>query len=198
MLLYYQEVSFMLPYSSNRHHIHQSVSDLLSNCEHYRERPFIFDANTSDDKKMVITARGARFPENIPSSGNTQTFNKGDELSLKLSVPLVRRREVRHASGKVDKIQYAVNELEKQIELIQALLQRNGFDATKIERKHFQLVHVDRGGNNKNARFFYPVGSFEFTGKIVCDSKFSTAWLQGIGRHKGYGFGLMEFNSVNG
>lgn len=191
MQVIYKEGGLLLPYTSDRYAIHQIVYDLCIGKHNHRERTFLFDVKTvwnNDKAQTFVTVRGVEFTGPIQTFQKTTGFTLGETIRATACIPTVKRTT--GAPGEIKmKHNYLFNDSEKVRDFITYRIEQNGFTPKKITITQQQRVNISK---DPNKQIIVPTARFIFSAIVNNAEKASAAWLSGIGRCKGMGFGLIE------
>lgn len=188
----YQETAFTFPWSDNRQAIHDHVYQVLLNGEHVpndqKTRLFLYDAAPLDpDGELgLVTARSMAFRPGIPGDEKTLVVQAGKALTIDLTVSGSRQTRREHNGREIrGYARVPDNELN---DWLTAMLSRNGMTASSFKVRDRSEYEV------RKAKTAFGVSSVKVRAEVVVDDavQFTKAFLNGIGRQKGYGFGLME------
>lgn len=189
----FQECAFTIPWSDNRQELHDGAYNVILEGKHVPDsqttRAFVYDI-TRMGESALITARAPEFGGNLPAESETVVVREGDRLTIRARVSAVRRQSVEGTQGKRQVVHKAISQ-EELPEWAAALLERHGMVPERVVCTNYQSVHVGR----KNQRFAINEVSIEAVVTIGAADQFVSAFLGGLGRHKGYGLGKMEVMS---
>ncbi|KXS55438.1 MAG: hypothetical protein AWU57_217 [Marinobacter sp. T13-3] len=185
----YEETAFTLPWSHNRQDIHDQVYQVVLDGknvpQHQKTRLFLYDAMPLDaDAELgLVTARAPAFGPHIESASNKLTVRPGDTLTLNLTVSATRK--VRVDNGKREQIV-----IDDDVpEWIGHLLARHAGvtvdDAVLVSRQNYTV-------RKPKMAFRVPVVKVRAVATVQDAPAFAKAFLNGVGRQKGYGTGLIE------
>lgn len=181
----YKEASMLLPQSENRQVTHRQVYDALSSSRGKRtERDYVFSVSTGKalGKLVMATIRAPSLPDAIPSVESAKTFTVGDTITAR--VELVTMAQI---PGK--RYQYRERRADEIKGWIDEMMARHGFSVNKAT---WGQATRHRIASPKAKAFAVPSMLFEVELTVVEASRCAAAWLNGIGRKKGYGFGMLE------
>lgn len=189
--LNYMETGFMVETPRNWHTLHQKVHDILFQGANSEDgRTFVY--SVMDDPALggqclvSVRANGAVNPE-LPLEQTQRTFKSGEQMTLSVDISL-QRSKMRPRNGETVANQPSVVAPHELEEWITAKMLRVGF---ACETARWGKV-VRRDVAKRGARFFIPTLLFNLKGTISDVEAFSSAWLSGVGRNKGYGLGMLE------
>lgn len=181
----YKEVSFTVPLTNNWNDLHKDVHTIATNNSNFDgDRPFIFNAITSSllPGQALVTLRGEDLPMSMAETKQL-SIQKGDVLDLDLSI--------------CNQASQIVSKGKKRNIIIRApydgwfeiLAKKYGF----LPMDLVALINPTRQVyKSKNSTISIPSVSLRFRAEVLCVDSFSKAWLFGVGRKKGYGFGMLE------
>lgn len=183
--IHYQETAFTVPMLVDRQAMHQRVYDVVTNGQHQDRRDFVFDLLPIDAESTLAlaTVRSIKFSDEIPAEDKSLTVRHGDDLRIRVRLASVRRP--RSAEGKSVAQRVTPGQLE---EWFTDLLARKGMNAEDVRVVDKATFRVDK----EPYPFIIPAVRYSATVTIDNPVSFATAFLSGVGRHKGYGLGLLE------
>lgn len=186
----FQECAFTIPWSDNRQELHDGAYNVLLKGKHVPDsqttRAFVYDI-TRMGESALITARAPEFGGSLPVESETIVVRDGDRLTIRARLSGVRRQSVDDAGGKRRVVHKAIAQ-EDLPEWAAVLLERHGMVPDQVVCTNYQCVHVGR----KNQRFAINEVSIEAVVTVGAADQFVSAFLGGLGRHKGYGLGKIE------
>lgn len=184
--LSFQEAGLLLSDDGNRHTLHKNVYAAISKERGITaDRDFIFSVRPLGytTEKVLVKLRSVQLPASIPSSTSKMVFSVGDPHTLKVELEPLHRVGT-PTNGKKEQFR-------KPDDLgvwVTELMARHGFKVTfsNVQKSSINVV-------SKSNRFFI-LNSKTFTLNVVIEDpvKAALAWVNGVGRKKGYGFGLLE------
>lgn len=184
------ECAFTLPWSENRQDLHDGVYDTILEGKHIpdneKTRSFVYDIAKIGEAALV-TVRASAFSGQIPAEPGAITVKSEDTLTIRAKVSAVRRQSHENAAGKRS-IAHKMIEASEIPEWASALLSRHGMTAESVRCFGLQSYKVAKG----KQFFLVNEASIEADVKVSAADQFVNAFLSGIGRHKGYGFGKIE------
>lgn len=196
--LNFEEAAFTMQWHENRQLIHKQVYDILLEGkmipEDQKTRPFVYDVTLLDraSRLALVTARGLKLGNGIQSEQVSRTVRTGDTLTIRTRLSAVKRLTLSVPGAPVTAEKPKVQET-----LIQAhdvgswateLLARFGMAASDIKLLDYQHRQVSK----HNRRFRINEAYLEARVTIESTPDFIKAYLNGMGRHKGYGYGFLE------
>ena len=188
--VYFQECAFTIPWSDNRQELHDGAYNVILEGKHVPDtkttRAFVYDI-TRMGEAALITARAPEFGGDLPAESEKVVVRNGDRLTIQARVSAARRKSVSDAQGNRYIIHKAVSQ-EDLPEWVTALLDRHGMVPEEVVCKNYQSIQVGR----KSQRFAINEAFIEAVVTIKAADQFASAFLGGLGRHKGYGLGKIE------
>lgn len=186
------ETAFTLPWSNNLTDIHKQVYDVILEGKNIpsniKTRPFLFDVTVldADNGIALVVARGQKLAESLSPESSKITVTEGDKLSVLIKLSAARRfTEVKGESVRRTERLVPDDELE---EFAGYQLKRSGMTVSSLNIDDINLHHVVKGKNR------FVIKEITVTADVIvdCGVTFTQAYLGGVGRHKGYGFGKIE------
>ncbi|MCE0759464.1 type I-E CRISPR-associated protein Cas6/Cse3/CasE [Marinobacter sp. G11] len=184
MTVSYQEAGLMLPDSANRQDIHAQVYSAVSQLRGSKlERDYIYSVLQHPGLKgqVMVTLRGQSLPKDIPTQQHSQTFEPGRILRSRAEI-------VTMAQIPGERYRYRDRRPDELHQWLTDLVGRHGFALKDAVWGNPKRSRIKRAGT----QFSVPSLSFTMTLEVVNPVDAASAWLNGIGRKKGYGFGMME------
>lgn len=180
----YQETGMLLPVSDNRQILHGKVYSAISEASgEKKERDFIY--SVKEDAALngmhFIMIRSQSLPSSAPAVKRTMTFEPGGSIAC--SIQLVNTAQI---PG--ERYKYRERRADEINEWLSALVERHGFFLKKATWGSRHADVVERKGKS----FKIPSLWCQLELTVTEPDKAASAWLNGIGRKKGYGFGMME------
>lgn len=193
-LLTYNECGFLIPKQNNWQDVHKSVFDIAVDGKDVdSNRDFIYSVtdHPSLNENLFVTLRSqSRLSDSLDMSQEQIMLEVGKSITVKFDISA--RKSVSTTASedgsapKRSKCTYvSAPEYES---WIKQLLSTRGLDASDVRFFSIEKRYVQKGKNE----FFIPKVSFLVKGIITDTEKLSSAWLEGIGRSRGYGLGLLE------
>lgn len=187
----FQETGLLLTNSSNRQVLHQQVYTAISKERGKKtERDFIFSIRSLGytTKQVLIKVRAAQLPESIPSIDSQMTFKVGDKHTLKAEFAPLERIGT-PTNGKKEQTRSPAN----LTVWVTDLMARNGFKVMQVRINQSSNSMVSKKESKRKDRFFVlPSQIFTLSVEVKDPAQAASAWVNGVGRKKGYGFGLLE------
>jgi hypothetical protein len=188
--IHYQETAFTLPWDDNRQALHDRAYQVLLDGQHIdnekRTRTFVYDLQliNSEVGLGLACARAQAFPPEVQSENKALVVRKGSEVTIKVRLSAVKRAS-QERSGKGTK--HSFISAEDAGEWAISKLAGNGM---KVES-----LTLESMANHKVIKSSLTFGLREALVsarvRITNTSDFIHAFLNGLGRHKGYGMGML-------
>lgn len=201
-LLRFKEIGLLVPKASigeNWQNMHALVSNVVTNGKHAEVKPkilyYMVDNPAMTDYWVTIRSAEELTLCDAPINEKSLPLVSGKEMILRLEISLQRdstfyNKEIGKESRKrVPQAVVPVYELES---WIKQKMSRAGFSVSIVNILGTNKRYVQR----KGTEFFIPSALFTLTGNIIDADKFNAAFINGIGRNKGYGYGCLEVISV--
>lgn len=194
LTIHYQQACFTLPWESNHQAVHDRVYQIVLDGQHVPDRTptrhFIFSALPLGQSSGtgLITARATQFGDHIPAETKTLTVQAGQTVTLKVMLSALRRHRITQADQSKSLIQTPVSNAELD-EWVRQTLARNAAvsaETITVLDRHEWIVRKPRQA------FTVPATHVQVTGIITDAETFTRAFLEGVGRQKGYGVGMLE------
>jgi hypothetical protein len=182
----YKEMGVVLSSDENRQTLHKEIYDVISKGEDMASgRNVVFNVcdHPSLNSKFFCIIRGQSFIEGLSCREMTKTFTKGENCNFILDLVITNSKGTRIKSG--PEIQHK----------IQKTFSRHGIKVNEYSfPEGIQIVHVKKTGrdNLNTQKFHLPYISLSISGVIEEPDRIAEAWLKGVGRNKGYGFGMLR------
>jgi hypothetical protein len=183
----YQEVSFTVPLTSNWNDLHKDVYTIATKGADFNgDRPFIFNAVTSPllDGQALITLRGSDLSL-AEAETKTLSVRTGEVLDLDLNVCNLASQTVRQGKKRNIVVRAPYDGW------FEVLSKKYGFLPLDLVAQRNPTRQVYK---SENSVIRIPSISLNFRAEILCAETFSKTWLLGVGRKKGYGFGMLDTN----
>lgn len=192
LTIHYQETGFTIAWHQDRQVLHDRVYQILLNGRNVpqdeKTRSFVFDPMVLDAENRLglVIARATEFHEPIQADNKTLVVRTGQQHTIKLSLSANRRRTQTVGDRKIQR--YEAVAQDDLIPWATELLQRHGMQVVALDCQSLTSTPVHK------AQGAFGIASARIQAHItVTDTTaFARAFLHGIGRQKGYGFGLME------
>lgn len=187
----YRQTAFTLPWRENTQELHEQIYDTLLQGQHVpgeNKRTFLFDVAGAVQGKsyLLATARSTEFEDSIPSVHKQLVVEPGMELKVRIRVAAVYKR---YREGKNNRYE-AVPSAEI-ADWFASLLSRHGMKVTHSDLLSYSILPVRKA---KQA-FDIPAARLEASVTVENVELFTNAFLNGVGRNKGYGLGMIELVS---
>lgn len=196
MNLRYQECAFSIPYERNneRNKLHKIVTSLLYETCNLSNRQFIFNIKLNEFvsismqecKEYIVNVRAKKLDKSLHPWNKSISFERNMKMQLMVQLPCYKR-----VRGKEKYLEEYLWE-----DWFKQYIERQGFHKISIissNRKNELIFnHKLRNGSQGQHTFLIPAATFIFNASVFDEDKASSAWLNGIGRSKGFGFGLLE------
>jgi hypothetical protein len=185
----YKEAGLLLPATDNRQVLHGKVFTAISDARKQRtERDYIFSVKESHRMKgqALVNLRALDFPAAVPSAEKTITFEVGKQiqcLAQLVTTAQIPGERYRYRERRADEIRSWLDDL----------LARHGFRVDNATWSNRESYLVKRG----NTTFRIPSLWCQFDLTVEDAEKAASAWVNGIGRKKGYGFGMLEKSNAS-
>lgn len=189
----FQETAFTMPWDANRQAIHNHVYEVLLEGQHVpndrKTRSFVYSAEPMGAESGIglISARAPVFGRGIQAQDHELTICQGETLALRITLSANRQHRTK-INGREATAMRRVQDDELHGWLTDQILPRNGIipsEITAIKRHEHKVF-------KPNMSFGMASVVFQARAQIIDSQLFAKAFLSGIGRQKGYGFGLIE------
>lgn len=187
----YQVSHLALPATEDRYALHQKIAQLVFDgadvpSGDYR-RNFLYSvkAHPALPGMDFITLRGTHLGPHTNPSPEQQTLAAGQSLRLAVQLPIYRKSKIRSDGARQPALRVPTNHYHSWL-------------ATKLENAGFTLAEAQWGDprfhniDKPSERFVLP--SLAYIARVTVKDPVlaAGAFLQGIGRNKAFGFGLLE------
>ena len=190
----YQETAFTIPWERNLQAIHDRVYQVLLEGRHVsgpgKTRTFVFDVLPMDADAGIglVVARGLSFPDSIVSEPKQLAVQVGSRFTVRARLSPIRQIWTDRDDRKKVRAYRALSN-EEVPNWCCELLERNGMRADSAVVLSTNQWPVYK---SSDASFGVTEARIEADVSVTEPALFVKAFLGGVGRHKGYGFGMLE------
>lgn len=186
----YSEVAYLSSVSENWNEVHKSVYSVATNNQHFHgDRPFIFNVLTNNNlrSEALVTLRGRTLPM-VAAEAKSLAFRVGDRVDLALTICAVASQRTGTGKKRDVAIQAPYDHW------FTGVGRRYGFHPSCIRVTRNPTRHAQK---SENTVIYIPSITIDFSAEITDEDQFESAWLEGVGRKKAYGMGMLELNRRN-
>lgn len=180
----YQEAGLLVPDSLDRQVIHRTIYSVLRQERgQWQERDFIYSViqNRALKDQVFVTVRGQQLPDTVPVKVHTRTFEQGHRIHCRSNL-------ITMAQNRENSNQYRHRRPDELQGWLEQLVARHGFSLCQSTWGRPQAHGFER----RSSRFKIPSMDFTMALEVTDPERAAAAWLNAIGRKKGYGFGMLE------
>lgn len=184
MTVNYREAAMTVPVSLNRQITHGRVYTAMSDARGARgARDYIYSCteHSALNGQSLVTIRSENLPAGIPATDHTMIFAVGQTMTCVADLVVT-------AQVPGQRYKYRVRRADELRGWAEELFHRHGFTVRNAQWGSLRSHIVKKGG----FEFSVPSIYFKLNLEVTDPEKASRAWLSGVGRKKGYGFGMLE------
>lgn len=182
MKIQFEEAIFTLPFMENRYDTHKVVADLYHR-GNIHVRDYIFDIRGVTDELFACTLRAEKIPGHFNPTQLSMTLTKGERISGVITLNAVKRRSIKTGDKRVIK-ETRPDDINS---FVTERLKKNGFSDIEITKSKVSSIKSTKGKHSQRISLCRAY----FTATVENESLVSKAFLEGVGRNKAYGCGLL-------
>ena len=166
--------------------LHRHAWHLFNGTKNERGRPFVFRFDPINDDRFLVTLRSDKpFKDSVE---RVLSVHEGDSVTVDLaSLPLARRTN--HQNGKEVQRERVLAD-DEWPDYMQRLIAKAGLSETETPK----LTRLAKYRLKPEMWSRKPVANATVTATIQDINAFASAWLDGVGRSRGYGMGMLRLH----
>lgn len=182
MKIHFEEAIFTLPAMENRYDVHKIVADLYHR-GNIHVRDYIFDIRGVTSDLFACTLRAEKIPKHFNPTQLSMDLNEGDKISGVITLNAIKRRSIKEGGKRTIK-----ESMPDDIDgFVLERLANNGFGDIDITKSKVSSIKSNKGSHHQRISLCRAY----FTATVKNEELVARAFMEGVGRNKAYGCGLM-------